>query len=118
MRYLVGRYHEIALKGRNQWRFVEQLRHNLRAVFADVKLGRMRGEGPRIIVELPDLIDDADAIARASCIFGFANFSLSYRVPLELEAMKAEAIARARQHPARTFRVRTRRGDNRFRMNS
>ena len=118
MRYLIGRYHEIALKGRNQWRFIEQLKHNLRAVFADVKLGRMRGEGPRIIVELPDQIDDATAIARASAIFGFANFSLSYRVPLDLDAIKAEAIARAREHPARTFRVRARRGDKRFPMNS
>jgi tRNA uracil 4-sulfurtransferase len=118
MRYLVGRYHEIALKGRNQWRFIQQLRHNLRAVFADVKLGRMRGEGPRIIIELPDEIDDATAIARASSIFGFANFSLSHRVPLELEAIKAESIAQARAHPVRTFRVRTRRGDKRFPMNS
>src|SRR6266704_86171 len=118
MRYLIGRYHEIALKGRNQWRFIEQLRHNLRAAFADVKLGRMRGEGPRIIVELPDEIDDASAIARASAIFGLANFSLSYRVPLELEAIKAEAVLRARAHPARTFRVSTRRGDKRFPMTS
>lgn len=118
MRYLVGRYHEIALKGRNQWRFVEQLRHNLRAAFADVRLGPMRGEGPRIIVELPDAIDDRTVIARASTIFGFANFSLSYRVPLDLDAIKAEAIARAREHRARTFRISTRRGDKRFPMTS
>jgi thiamine biosynthesis protein ThiI len=118
MRYLIGRYHEIALKGRNQWRFIAQLRHNLRAVFADVKLGKIRGEGPRIIVELPDEIDEATAIARAAAIFGLANFSLSYRVELDLEAIKAEAIARARACPAHTFRVRTRRGDKRFPMNS
>ena len=118
MRYLVGRFHEIALKGRNQWRFVDPLRHNLRSIFADTKLGRMRAEGPRIIIELPDDIDDATAIARASCVFGFANFSLSYRVPLELDAIKAEAIRRARQHSAATFRVRTRRGDKRFLMTS
>ena len=118
MRYLVGRYHEIALKGRNQWRFVEQLRHNLRSVFADVRLGKIRSEGPRIIVELPDDLDDATAIARGAGIFGFANFSLSYRVPLDLEAIKAEAIARVREHPAHTFRIRTRRGDKRFPMNS
>jgi tRNA uracil 4-sulfurtransferase len=118
MRYLVGRYHEIALKGRNQWRFVEQLRHNLRSVFADVRLGKIRSEGPRIIVELPDELDDATAIGRAAGLFGLANFSLSYRVSLEMEAIKAEAIARAREHPAHSFRIRTRRGDKRFPMNS
>ena len=118
MRYLVGRYHEIALKGRNQWRFVEQLRHNLRSVFADVRLGKMRSEGPRIIVELPDELDDTTAIARAAGIFGLANFSLSYRVSLDLQAIKAAAIARMREHPANSFRISTRRGDKRFPMNS
>jgi len=118
MRYLVGRYHEIALKGRNQWRFVEQLRHNLRSVFADVRLGKIRCEGPRIIVELPDELDDTPAIARAAGIFGVANFSLSYRVSLDLPAIKAAAIARMREHPANSFRISTRRGDKRFPMNS
>jgi thiamine biosynthesis protein ThiI len=47
-----------------------------------------------------------------------ANFSLSYRVPLDMEAIKAEAIARAQEHPAHSFRIRTRRGDKRFPMNS
>lgn len=52
MRYLIGRYHEIALKGRNQWRFVDQLKSNLRAVFADFKLGAMRGEGPLSLIHI------------------------------------------------------------------
>ena len=43
MRYLIGRYHEIALKGRNQWRFVDQLKQNLRAIFADYRLGLGKG---------------------------------------------------------------------------
>jgi len=118
MRYLIGRYHEIALKGHNRWRFTDQLRHNLRAVFADTKLGAMRGEGPRLLVELPDEVSDQTVAERAAAIFGLANFSLSRQVPLEVEAIKREAIARAREHPARTFRVRTRRGDKRFPMTS
>ena len=80
MRYLIGRYHEIALKGRNQWRFVDQLKSNLRAVFADYKLGAMRGEGPRLIVELPDEIDEQIAAERAGLLFGLQNFSLSRAV--------------------------------------
>jgi tRNA uracil 4-sulfurtransferase len=118
MRYLIGRFHEIALKGRNQWRFVDQLRHNLRAAFGDAKLGRMRCEGPRIIVELPDDVPDAIAIERGQLVFGLQNISLSYRVPLEIGAITREALARAREHPARTFRVRARRGDKRFPMTS
>jgi len=118
MRYLVGRFHEIALKGRNQWRFVDQLRRNLRAAFADFRLGRMRCEGPRILVELPDELNDAVAAERAALVFGLQNFSLSYSVPLDIGAIEREAIERAQGVPAATFAIRTRRSDKRFALTS
>lgn len=119
MRYLIGRYHEIALKGRNQWRFVDQLKNNLRAVFADLKLGAMRGEGPRLIVELPEEIDEEVAAERAALLFGLQNFSLSRPVARDIEAIKREAIAIARAHrSASSFRVRATRADKGFALNS
>jgi thiamine biosynthesis protein ThiI len=119
MRYLIGRYHEIALKGRNQWRFVDQVKNNLRAVFADFKIGAMRGEGPRLIVELPDEIDDEIAAERAALIFGLQNFSLSRAVGRDIEEITREAVAIARAHwSAGSFRVRTTRADKRFGLNS
>jgi len=119
MRYLIGRYNEIALKGRNQWRFVDQVKSNLRAVFADFKLGAMRGEGPRLIVELPDEIDDEIAAERAALIFGLQNFSLSRAVGRDIEGITREAVAIARAHwSAGSFRVRTTRADKRFGLNS
>lgn len=119
MRYLVGRYHEIALKGRNQWRFVDQVKSNLRAVFADFKLGAMRGEGPRLIVELPEEMDEEVAAARASLIFGLQNFSLSRPVARDIEEIKRAAVAIARAHGhAGSFRVRATRADKRFGLNS
>ncbi len=119
MRYLVGRYHEIALKGRNRWRFVDQLKHNLRATFADFRLGEMRGLGPRLIVALPDEIGDAVAIERAALVFGLQNFSIAHVVPLEIDAITREALALARAHPPpSTFRVRTKRENKRFPMTS
>jgi thiamine biosynthesis protein ThiI len=119
MRYLIGRYHEIALKGRNQWRFVDQLKNNLRAVFADFKLGAMRGEGPRLMVELPEEIDEEVAAERAALLFGLQNFSLSRPVARDIEAIKREAIAIARAHrSAGSFRVRATRADKGFALNS
>ncbi|MGH7813654.1 MAG: tRNA uracil 4-sulfurtransferase ThiI [Candidatus Binataceae bacterium] len=118
MRYLIGRYHEIALKGRNQWRFVNQLKDNVRAAFADVRLGPVRSQGARMLTRLPDEIDDAAAAARAALIFGIQNFSISYAVPRDLEAIAREAIARASAQHGKTFAVRTRREDKRFPMNS
>jgi tRNA uracil 4-sulfurtransferase len=119
MRYLIGRYHEIALKGRNRWRFVDQLKHNLRATFGDFRLGEMRGLGPRLIVALPDEMSDATAIERAALVFGLQNFSIAHVVPLEIEAITREALALARTHPpAATFRVRTKRENKRFPLTS
>ncbi len=117
-RVLIGRCHEIVLKGGNRWRFVEQLKRNLRGAFADTGIGRIRGEGPRILAELPPGVSDAIARERAALVFGLQNFTISRPVPLDLEALKRAAIAAARAHPARTFRITTRRAEKRFPLNS
>ena len=118
MRYLIGRYHEIALKGRNQWRFVDQLKQNLRATFADYRLGNMRSVGPRLLVQLPETLSDEIAAERAALIFGLQNFSLSHATERDVASMSREAIKRATGSRAKTFAVRTRREDKRFAMNS
>jgi len=118
MRYLIGRYHEIALKGRNQWRFVDQLKQNLCAIFADYRLGNMRSVGPRLLVQLPDALSDEVASERAALIFGLQNFSISYATDRDVPSMSREAIKRATRSRAKTFAVRTRREDKRFAMNS
>jgi len=122
MRYLIGRYHEIVLKGRNRWRFVEQLKQNLRAVFADFRFGAMRSEGPRIIVQLPAEISDQVAAERAALIFGLQNFSISYAVGLDIETIKRQAVATAADALAKaratTFRVSARRAEKRFALDS
>src|SRR5580698_6895655 len=117
-RYLIGRYHEIVLKGGNRWRFVEQMKRNARALFADCRIGRIRGEGPRLIIEIPAAIPDELVCERAALLFGFQNFTISRPVPLEIEALKREALVAARGQRAKTFRITTRRADKRFPMNS
>jgi len=118
MRYLIGRYHEVALKGGNRWRFVDQIKHNLRAILSDYELGRIRSLGSRLIIELPGAIPDDVVRERAALIFGLQNFSISYPAPLDIEAITREAIARARGLTAKTFRISTKRDYKRFEMNS
>jgi tRNA uracil 4-sulfurtransferase len=122
MRYLVGRYHEIVLKGRNRWRFVEQLKQNLRAVFADYRFGAMRSEGPRIIVQLPAEIPDEVAAERAGLVFGLQNFSISHAVALDIEKIKRQAVAIGAdaqiKAPKTTFRVSAKRTEKRFALTS
>jgi thiamine biosynthesis protein ThiI len=118
MRYLIGRYHEVALKGGNRWRFVDQIKHNLRAILSDYELGKIRSLGSRLLIELPETIPDMVVRDRAALIFGLQNFSISYPAPLDLEAITREAIARARGLEPKTFRVATTRDYKRFALNS
>jgi len=118
MRYLIGRYHEVALKGGNRWRFVDQVKHNLRMIFGDYALGRFRSLGSRLLLELPDAIPDEVVRERAALIFGLQNFSISYQTPLEIDAITHEAIERARGQSAKTFRVTAKRDYKRFPLNS
>ena len=117
-RYLIGRYHEIILKGANRWRFVEQLKRNVRALFADCGVRRIRSEGPRLIIEIPAGVSDELVNERAAWLFGFQNFTISRPVPLDMEAIKREAVAAAQGHRAKTFRIAARRADKRFPINS
>jgi thiamine biosynthesis protein ThiI len=114
MRYLIGRYHEVALKGHNRWRFVEQLKSNLRTITSDYHLGALHSAGPRLLVELPEEMPEAVARERGGLIFGFQNFSLSHAVAPEMEAIKREALATIGSGTAGSFAVRTRREDKRF----
>jgi len=98
---------------------VEQLKQNVKTLFSDCGMGAIRGEGPRMIAELPDGLDEAIVRERAGLIFGLQNFSISRPVPLEIEALKAAAIDAARaQKSARSFRIRTKRSDKRFALSS
>lgn len=118
-RFLIGRYHEIALKGRNRWRFVDRLKRNLRLALGDYRLSAMRGEGPRLFAQLPDELSDETAAERAGLVFGMQNFSISRAVELDLDAMKREALRAARSGGSwRSFRITTRRSDKRFPMTS
>jgi thiamine biosynthesis protein ThiI len=119
-RYLIGRYHEVGLKGRNRWRFVEAVKHNLIDVFADVRLGPIRGEGRRLLVELPAEIHDSLVKERASLVFGLQNFSLSRRLPLSIDAITGAAIqlVGSEPEPISSFRVSARRAHKQFALDS
>jgi thiamine biosynthesis protein ThiI len=125
-RYLIGRYHEVALKGRNRWRFVDELKRNVVAAFADYHLGRLRGAGPRLMVRLPAGLSDEVAKERAARIFGLQNFSVAQHAPLEIGAIERAALtaahkllqARGGSDTDLTFRILARRAEKRFPLDS
>jgi thiamine biosynthesis protein ThiI len=118
MRYLIGRYHEVALKGQNRWRFTAQVKRNLLQIMGDYRLGAIRSEGPRLLAELPDELDDATAIQRGALLFGLQNFTLSRSVAPDLTTIEREVLDAVKGTSARSFAVRTRRENKRFPMTS
>jgi tRNA uracil 4-sulfurtransferase len=118
MRYLIGRYHEIALKGQNRWRFTAQLKRNLLEIMGDYGLGAIRSEGPRLLVELPDELDDQTAIERGALLFGVQNFTISRVVTPDINLIAREVLAAVQGTAASSFAVRTRRENKKFPLNS
>lgn len=118
--YLIGRFHEIGLKGRNRWRFVDELKRNLVATFSDYRLGKIRGEGLRLKVAIPEDVPEAVVRERAALLFGLQNFSLSRRVDNDIRAITQAAVDTVSlcANGAKTFRISARRTEKRFALNS
>lgn len=104
------RFGEVGLKGRNRPFFINALIGNIKRRLAPV-MGAVKVTSPygRIFVHLPpdqDFPPLAEALAR---VFGLVSFSPVAEVPLEMEAIKAAALAELKSDMPQTFKVETRR---------
>ncbi len=108
---------EIGIKGKNRYYFVKRLRRNLRAALKRHQIeGKVWSEGQRVFAEVVDEARDT-ALSAFSRIFGIASVSPVERVPSDLGAIRAEALALAMRmelDPSKSFRVQTRRADKSF----
>ncbi len=114
MRCLIVRVHEIALKGRNRWRFVEQLKSNVRAIFSDIGIGRCVPQGARLEFELPHGVTDEAISERAALIFGVQNFSIARVVDPDLDSIRRAALELVEGLRPASFAVRASRSDKRL----
>jgi tRNA uracil 4-sulfurtransferase len=114
---VILRYHEIALKGRNRPFFVEKLAENLRRAVKDLPEAKVRSLDNRILLELPDSQDWEVVRERVASVCGVANFSRTFAVPRDLEAVKAQAIESMRGRTG-TFRVSAKRSDKTYPVRS
>jgi tRNA uracil 4-sulfurtransferase len=115
--YVVLRYHEIALKGRNRPFFVERLAANARRLTADLG-GKVQVLAGRLRLELPEDVRWEEAERRLGGLFGVANFSRVHEVPLDLDALKRAASAAVAARAPASFRVTTRRSFKAFPLSS
>jgi tRNA uracil 4-sulfurtransferase len=110
---VILRYHEIALKGRNRPFFVDRLAVNARRLFRDLG-GKVHVISGRIRVVLPDDVPWDEAERRLGDLFGVANFSRTHESALDLEALKAGAVAAVAARAPASFRVTTKRAFKAF----
>lgn len=102
------RYHEIALKGRNRPFFVERLAESLRLATSDLG-SRVTAREGRLFVEVRGEETWPRLRERVATVSGVANFSRVFETPLDLDALKAAAVAALRPRCFGSFRVLTRR---------
>jgi thiamine biosynthesis protein ThiI len=109
-------YHELALKGGNRPRFVRALVRNAKRAIGELGPCRVASTGGRVLVETE--ADPRAALARALRIPGVAHVMPVVRLPRDLEAVGAAALAEIRRLKPASFRVSARRNDKSFPMTS
>ena len=116
--FVIARFHEIALKGKNRPFFVRQLVGNLRE--ATRGLGVESVWDGRTMVGLK-LGPDADWPAlehQLKRVFGVVNFSIVNRAEPNLESIKSLVTGLANSKPFSSFRITANRADKRFPLTS
>jgi tRNA uracil 4-sulfurtransferase len=120
---VICRFGELFLKLGNRPRFEQQLQANVRTALAGLPGVAVTAPHGRVVVRAAD--DTlAEACARLERVFGLVSISPAREVPLDIEAIAAEAVRAAsaalEREPARrrSFRIEARRSDKRFPLTS
>ena len=117
-RHVLVRYHEIALKGRNQPMFVKHLTENLRRATVGTGVERVWSERMGLHMQLADDASWPAVRDRVRKVFGGVKFALARKVPAEYDAI-AEAVAAAADETSfATFRITSNRAHKRFPLTS
>jgi len=115
---VVVHYHELALKGKNRPFFVRQLAKNLLIATRGAGVRQVIRQPGRIVLDLDETAQKQVIDQRLGRVFGVANFSSAYQMPLDLEVIKKELGQLIRDKVFKSFVIKARRGDKTFPLNS
>lgn len=120
---VICHYHEVALKQKNRRIFEKKLRTNIAFALSDLVGQRMvmRGYG-RLKIVLPFGFDEREKFeivrSRLSNVFGIVNFGIGLSVGLDIEDICEASIKVIEGKSFNTFRVKTKRQNKNFPLNS
>ncbi|OEF99603.1 tRNA 4-thiouridine(8) synthase ThiI [Vulcanibacillus modesticaldus] len=117
--YILVRYGEIALKGKNRYKFEDRLAQNIRNVLKDLEKTKVTKTFGRIYVELNGEASDT-VTERLKKVFGLISFSPVKKSDVDIEEIKKtalELIKKSKPVP-KTFKVETKRPYKNFPLKS
>lgn len=111
--YLLVRYGELSLKGKNRKNFISKLRDNTRKALAICPGVQVEAGYDRMYIYLHG--EDPDKVsAIVSKVFGISSFSLAMKVPADMDAILEGVMAACDLSQPKTFKIRARRHDKMF----
>jgi thiamine biosynthesis protein ThiI len=111
-------YSEIGIKGGNRPAFEARLRRNLDGAVRGLGAGKMRRESGRLTAPLDRDADVEAMLRRIVQVPGVAWCAPARVVESDVEAISRVAVEMAVAHPESKFRIRTRRSDKSFPLDS
>ena len=115
--YIMVRFGELSTKGKNKKDFISVLYLNIKHALKDFSSLKFETRYDHIYIKLND--EDVDSVVnRLKDVSGIQALSLVARVPNDIEEIKKGALEFIRQVEGRTFKVKVKRGNKRFEMNS
>jgi thiamine biosynthesis protein ThiI len=117
-RDVLVRFHEIALKGKNQPMFVSQLMDNLRRATADMGVSRIWSGRMIVRMSLDPGAEWEPVKRRVESVFGAVKFALAHRVELDFDAITEKVSELTDGRDFDSFRISANRADKRFPLTS
>lgn len=115
---VVVHYHEIALKGDNRPLFIRRLINNIEKATAGLGVKKVIAPWGRMVIVLKEGSCWEEIQERLKGVFGIANFSPTWRIPREFDAIQEMVAALIAEKKFLSFKIASRRADKSFPLTS
>ena len=115
--YIMVRFGELSTKGKNKKDFIRILFLNIKNALKDFEGVTLESRYDHLYVHLNGY-DYVPVIERMQDVSGIQGLSLVCRVPNDIEEIKSASLELIKQEEGKTFKVKVKRGNKKFELNS
>jgi tRNA uracil 4-sulfurtransferase len=117
-RAILLHYHEINLKGKNRGWFENHLIRHVRSLLRDLPHGEIRQWAGRLLIDVDPNAPVEEFERRLKKVFGVANLASAWKIPAEMETIRATLASLIQERKFNSFKIDARRGTKEFALNS